>query len=100
METCWIAKQVGNLQVFSGKEEGSTNVYGAVVLKNPHWPGWLTVANVNYMLMQNKGFGSIYIGYCYKLTQDCFYPLSPQDLEIEGKETDEFDEPNPSNPPD
>ncbi len=47
MEGCWIAKQVGNLQIFSGKEEGSTACYGAVVLKNPHWPGWQTVANVN-----------------------------------------------------
>lgn len=93
MEGCWIAKQVGNLQVFSGKEEGTTNCYGHVVLKNPHWPGWLTVAN-------GKGFGSIYIGYGYKLTQDCFYPLSPQDIEFEGKETDEYDEPNPRNPPD
>lgn len=49
---------------------------------------------------KSKGFGSIYIGYGYKLTQDCFSPISPQDIEVEGKETDEFDEPNPSNPPD
>ncbi len=35
-----------------------------------------------YIIIKSKTFGSIYIGYGYKLTQDCFYPLSPQDIEV------------------
>lgn len=54
MESCWIVRQVGNLQVFSGKEEGTSNCYGNVTLKNPHWPGWLTVANVSSKLCSQK----------------------------------------------
>ena len=65
-----MARVEGNTQVFNGKDEGTTNCYGLVTLKNPNWPGWLTVANM-------KGFGSIYIGYGYKLTQKCFFPMSP-----------------------
>lgn len=34
------------------------------------------------------------------MTQDAFSPLSPEDLCVEGQDIDEFDEPNPSNPPD
>jgi hypothetical protein len=37
-----------------------------------------------------KSFGSIYIGYGYKLTQDCFHPASPEDLQPEGVEIEEF----------
>lgn len=29
-------------------------MYGAVTLKNPHWPGWLTVANVLTLLILVK----------------------------------------------
>ena len=52
LETCWIAKQTGNLQLFNnvGKDEGTTSCYGSVILKNPHWQGWTTVANVFYFM--------------------------------------------------
>ena len=51
-------------------------------------------------ITQSKMFGSIYIGYGYKITQDAFYPPSPEDLDVEGQDIDEFDEPNPRDPPD
>lgn len=42
------------MQVFNSKEEGATNVYGSVVLKNPHWPGWITTANVVKIIFSIK----------------------------------------------
>ena len=87
-EACWLARAEGNLQVFNSKEEGATTCYGIITLKNPNWPGWLTVANVNISLSKTKGYGSIYIGYGYKLTQNCFYPLSPEDLLVEGDDVE------------
>lgn len=35
-----------------------------------------------------------------KLTQNAFYPMTNEDLLIEGEDLDEFDEPNPRDPPD
>ena len=48
LEGCWVTRTYGNAQVFNnvGKDEGTTSCYGAVVLKNPHWPGWSTVASI------------------------------------------------------
>jgi hypothetical protein len=78
-EGCWIVKINGNSQVFNnvGKDEGTTSCYGLVTLKNPNWPGWVTVANM-------KSFASIYIGYGLKATQNALYPMSPEDLLMEG----------------
>ena len=59
-----------------GKDEGTTSVYGVVCLRNPHWPGWYTVAS-------NKEFGSIYIGYGLKFSQPSFEPIGPADLGVE-----------------
>lgn len=58
MEGCWYAKQIGNLQIFNnvGKDEGTTSCYGCVILKNPHWPGWVTTANVLNILEIDKNF--------------------------------------------
>ena len=50
--------------------------------------------------IQSKSFASIYLGYGVKLTQDAFYPPSPEELELEGVDVVEFDEPNPRDPPD
>ena len=58
-----------------GKDEGTTSCYGVVALRNPHWPGWVTVAS-------NKEFGSIYIGYGLKSSQPSFFPLAPEDLSL------------------
>jgi hypothetical protein len=44
LENIWQIKNVGVSQVFQ-KDEAS-NVYGAVVLKNLYWPGWVTVGYV------------------------------------------------------
>ena len=68
-------KSQGNLQIFNGKEEGTTNCYGVVSLRNLNWPGWLTVSSM-------KNFSSIYIGYGYKITQAPFSPIGPEDLLI------------------
>lgn len=64
-----------------------------MALRNPHWPGWTTVAS-------NKEFGSIYIGYGLKSSQPSFHPLGPEDISIEAEEVEEFGEPNPKDPPD
>lgn len=47
LQGCWVAKTYGNSQVFNnvGKDEGMTSCYGVVALRNPHWPGWYTVAS-------------------------------------------------------
>jgi alanine dehydrogenase len=50
-----------------------------IALKNPNWPGWVTVAST-------KAYSSIYIGYAIKLTQPSFYPLGPDDLNVESDE--------------
>ena len=58
MEGCWISKQTGNLQTFNnvGKEEGTVSCYGHIVLRNPHWPGWTTIANVKPLSYLDKIF--------------------------------------------
>lgn len=76
-----------------GKDEGTTSCYGVVTMRNPHWPGWHTVAS-------SKEFGSIYIGYGMKSSQAPFYPLAPEDIAEEGEDVDECHEPNPKDPPD
>ena len=53
-EGCWLARPEGNLQVFNTKEEGGTTCYGIVTLKNPNWPGWLTVTNVKKVRFRRK----------------------------------------------
>lgn len=64
-----------------------------VALRNPNWPGWVTVAS-------NKSYGSIYIGLGMKATQPSFFPIGPEDLNVEGEDIEEFGEPNPKEPPD
>lgn len=85
----------GSTQQFNnvGKEEGTTSCYGVVSLRNPHWPGWVTIASP-------KEFGSIYIGYGLKSSQPSFHPLGPEDIGVEVDEVDECHEPNPKDPPD
>lgn len=76
-----------------GKEEGSTSCYAVVALRNPHWPGWITVSSA-------KEFGSIYIGYGQKSSQLPFHPVGPEDIGVEAEDVEEFHEPNPKDPPD
>jgi hypothetical protein len=77
LEGCWAARTYGNAQLFNnvGKDEGTTSSYGVVVLRNPHWPGWHTVAS-------SKEFGSIYIGYGLKSSQPPFHPIGPSDIAL------------------
>lgn len=46
LENIWQIRNVGVSQVFQ-KDEAS-NVYGAVVLKNLYWPGWVTLGYVTF----------------------------------------------------
>ena len=84
IEGCWTTRVYGDTQVFNnvGKDEGTTSCYGVVTLRNPHWPGWHTVAS-------SKEFGSLYLGYGLKASQAPFHPIGPEDVAVEAEDVDE-----------
>ena len=61
--------------MFNSPKEDGTSCYAVTTLRNPHWPGWTTVAS-------GKEFISIYLGFGAKSSQPPFHPFGPEDIAV------------------
>lgn len=97
VENIWLQKLEGDSQVFT-KDEGNL-VYGVTVLRNIYWPGWVTIGYVMKYFIQKSGYCNFYLGNGLKAIQPSWNEYTNPDIEVEGNDCKEEDEPNPKEEP-